>query len=432
MGIHTFERDTINQVKLHVLPTEKFKTYSITVCIGSPLSEELVTKNALIPFVLRRGTAKYPETQQFREQLEDLYGAGFGFEVTKRGDYQVLQMRMDMIHERFVQESHSLLKEAMSFIGETLTQPLVERNGFRKSYVDTEKRTLKKQLESVINDKIRYAAERCMEEMCEDEPYRLHPLGRLEDIDSINEVSLYENYQQWLNHAIIDIYVVGDTDLNEVKDAVQQSFTFKDRSEIPVYHSQNVNKSISNVKNITEELDVTQGKLNLGLRSGISYADDDFPAALMYNGILGGYPHSKLFINVREKASLAYYAASRFDGHKGFLTIQSGIEFENYSQALEIIQLQLDLLKKGEISDIEMQQTKAMIANQLREIQDSPYDLCAFDFNRIISGKERKLDDFIRDIHAIEKADIQKIAEKVELDTIYFLRNRKEAPVHAN
>lgn len=427
-----FARETLNNhIRLHVMPTTKFKTYAITVMIGTPLQENHTTKTALIPFVLRRGNQRYPQTSQFREKLEELYGAGFGFDVSKRGDYHMVQLRMDVIHERFVQGNQSLLGEAIAFLGETLSSPLVEGNGFRKKYVDTEKTTLQKRLESIINDKIRYAAERCIEEMCSDEPYRIHPLGRLEDISQINEQSLYEAYQHWLEQAMIDIYVVGDTSLNEVKQLTEQYFKLSSHRADRAYQTKLSNKNIKEIKRITEELDVTQGKLNLGLRSNTSYGDNEFPAALMYNGVLGGYPHSKLFVNVREKASLAYYAASRLDGHKGFLTIQSGIEFDHYEQALEIIQLQLEQMKNGQISELELQQTKAMICNQLREMADSPYEMSAFDFNRLISGKERQLQQFIEDIQAVQISDITAFAEQIQLDTIYFLRNKKEVSLHA-
>jgi predicted Zn-dependent peptidase len=124
-----------------------------------------------------------------------------------------------------------------------------------------------------------------------------------------------------------------------------------------------------------EKLDVGQGKLNMGLRAHVTYADDQYPAALMYNGVLGGFPHSKLFIHVREKESLAYYASSRLDGHKGILTLQSGIEIQNYEKAVAIILKQLEAMEQGDISEKELSQTRAMISNHLREIQDSAFEL---------------------------------------------------------
>lgn len=172
-------------------------------------------------------------------------------------------------------------------------------------------------------------------------------------------------------------------------------------------------------------MEVSQGKLNMGLRTSVTYADDQYAAALMYNGILGGYPHSKLFMNVREKASLAYYASSRYDGHKGIGTIQSGIEIQNYEKALEIIKMQLEDMRAGKITELEMSQTKAMIRNLLLEIDDSAFEMIAYDFNRQFSGKDRSRAELLQQVEAIRIEDVKAAAETFELDTIYFLKARR-------
>ncbi|MBE1446466.1 EF-P 5-aminopentanol modification-associated protein YfmF [Paenibacillus sp. OAS669] len=419
-----FERGTIRNIRVHVLPTEQFKTYALSVYIGTPLEEQSVTPTAFTPFVLRRGTQAYPETKQFRERLDDLYGAGFGFDIYKRGDYQMVQFRMDVIQDHYVSSPESLLKNGIQFLGESLTKPALENGRFVSKYVDSEKVTLQKRIEAIVNDKIKYAAERCIAEMCSQEPYRLHPLGSIEQLAGLSPESLYAYYQQWLRNSVIDIYVVGKTNLQEVLPLIEQSFAV-DRTQTGSYANKPGHRQVEQVKEVVERLDVNQGKLNMGLRAYTTYADSTYPTMLMYNGILGGYPHSKLFTNVREKASLAYYASSRLDGHKGILTIQSGIEIQNYEKAVSIIRQQLEAMAKGDISETELQQTKAMITGHLREMQDSAFELIAFDFNNILSGVERSVPSLIQDVLSVDKQDIQEVANQVKLDTIYFLRNRK-------
>nr|WP_243895988.1 pitrilysin family protein [Paenibacillus sp. F411] len=420
-----FEHGQVGGIRIHVLPTRRFKTFAISLYAGTSLSEETVTSTALTPFVLRRGTVSYPETRAFRERLEQLYGAGFGFDVYKRGDHQIVHFRMDTINDSFVQSEEGLLESSFAFLGEALSSPVLEQGVFRSSYVKTERDTVRKKLEAIINDKIRYAAERCVEVMCSDEPYRLHPLGQRSDLDSITPESLYAAYTQWLKNAVFDLYVVGDTDLSQVEELVAEHFQIN-RTEPSQYESSVVTTRSREPQTVVEKLDVNQGKLNLGLRSTITYRDEDYAAALMYNGILGGYPHSKLFVNVREKASLAYYASSRYDGHKGIATIQSGIEIPNYEKAVEIIKQQLQDLASGQITEMEMTQTKAMIRNVVKEMQDSAFEMIAYDFNRVISGKERTAQELLEQVESISVDDVQRAASSFQLDTIYFLKGQKE------
>ncbi|MGG4102792.1 pitrilysin family protein [Paenibacillus lautus] len=420
-----FEHGMAGGIRIHVLPTNRFKTFAISLYAGSPLAEETVTSTALTPFVLRRGTVSYPETRAFREQLEQLYGAGFGFDVYKRGDYQIVHFRMDTINDSFVKSPESLLRSSFAFLGEAFTQPVLENGAFRKSYVQTERDTVRKKLESIVNDKIRYAAERCIEVMCKNEPYRLHPLGERKDLDGITPEGLYESYQNWLNESVLDLYVVGDTSLDEVKKLVEEHFRLN-RTGSKDYVPSTTRTVASETQTVVEKLDINQGKLNMGLRSTITYGDDEYAAALMYNGILGSYPHSKLFVNVREKESLAYYASSRYDGHKGIATIQSGIEVQNFEKAVQIIRQQLDDMAKGAITDIEMTQTKAMIRNVIKEMQDSAFEMIAYDFNRTLSGRERTPDELLQQVEGITVDDVKQAAAAFSLDTIYFLKGQKE------
>lgn len=424
MTSEQFERGSIGRMRINVLPTKRFKTFALSLFVGIPLTESRVTPVALTPFVLRRGTSSYPETISFRERLDDLYGAGFGFDLYKRGDYQIVQLRLDVINDRFVSSQQPLLREAVAFLGEALTSPALENGRFRTRYVEAEKTTVAKRIEAIVNDKIRYAAERCVEEMCKDEPYRLLAIGRKEDLASVDADSLYRDYQDWLSNAVIDLYVSGDTSLQEVLPLAESAFKLPAGSP-QSYSPPELKAPRQEPQTIVERLDVAQGKLNLGLRTGISYGDSRYPSLLVYNGVLGAFPHSKLFVNVREKASLAYYASSRLDGHKGLLTIQSGIEIDNYEKALGIIREQLEAMKQGQFAAEDIERTKAMLSNQLREIQDSAYERISFDFNNVLSGAERTGESLLADVQAVTPDAIAEAARGVGLDTVYFLRDRK-------
>jgi predicted Zn-dependent peptidase len=420
-----FQRGVWGRLRLHVLPTKRFKTFALSLFAGVPLSETGVTPIALTPFVLRRGTESHPETLSFRERLDDLYGAGFGFDLYKRGDHQIVQFRLDIINDRFVSVTDSLLGEALSFLGEVLTKPALENGKFRGKYVEAEKTTVSKRIDAIINDKIRYASERCVEEMCKDEPFRLPALGRKDELAALNADTLYDAYRMWLQEASFDLYVAGDTSLEEVQSYVEKSFVLP-QGQPSGYSPPKLKGARSEVQTITERLDVGQGKLNMGLRVGATYGSEQYAALLVYNGLLGGFPHSKLFMNVREKASLAYYASSRLDGHKGILTLQSGIETLNYERAVKIIREQIEAMKAGDFAEEDLRRTQAMIVNQLRELQDSAFERISFDFSNVLSGVERSGDSFIAEIQAITPEMVKTVAQDVELDTIYFLRDRKE------
>ncbi len=424
MGELLFDTFSINKMNLHISKTDKFKTTTMMVQLEQDLQESTVTQTALIPFVLKRGCAKYPSTQQFRQYLDSLFGAVFHTDVIKKGEKQIIQIQIEIANEKYLSDSTPLLLKGVELLGEVITNPLVEGNGFSASYVKSEAELLKNKITSLIDDKIRYANQRVTEEMCKNEPYRLLSYGKLEELEDVDPTKLYSFYKQLLEQNPIDIYIIGDVDKQEVKMGVEKYFSVQ-RSTIRDLTFAPVQKESVTEETVIEKMDIGQGKLNIGCRTNTTLQDEDYEALLMYNGILGGFPHSKLFVNVREKASLAYYAVSRLESHKGILMLMSGVEIEKFDQAVDIMKQQIQLMKDGEISEKELTQTKATLTNQLLETKDNARTIIDFSYNGRLSGKKRSLEEMLHKINHMTMDEIVKIAQKIEIDTVYFLRDKE-------
>ncbi|MGM7720435.1 EF-P 5-aminopentanol modification-associated protein YfmF [Metabacillus sp. Hm71] len=409
----------VNGLSLHTVPTKKFKTNTIVLKMLAPLNKQDVTYRALLPYVLQRGTKSFPTSINLRQHLDTLYGATLYVDLAKKGENHIISFRMEIANEKFLTDSTPLLEKGMKLLAEILLEPVLDGNAFKEEIVAQEKRTLKQRIQSVYDDKMRYSNLRLVQEMCKDEPYALHVNGEIDDVEGISATSLYDYYQKAISSDKIDLYVVGDIDQQEVEGYVKKYFSFENNEKTV---SEAIAKKAIEENEVIEEQDVKQGKLNIGYRTNSTYRDDDYYALQIFNGIFGGFSHSKLFINVREKASLAYYAASRVESHKGLLMVMSGIEVENYQKAVTIIREQMAAMKKGGFSEQELEQTKAVIRNQLLETIDTPYGLVEIVYHNVIAQINRPFDDYLQGIEEVTKEDVVKLAEKVELDTIYFLK----------
>lgn len=405
--------------KLHIVPTAKYKTNTIVMKMKAPLTKETSTLRALFPYVLQSNTEKYPTTPLLRAYLDDLYGAGFYVDVTKKGEHHIISLTVDMVNEKFLSDSTPLLEKAFQLLSEVLFHPKTNGDAFDSATVDNEKRALKQRIQSIFDDKMRYASTRLVEEMCENEPYALDANGNLEDLEKITAASLYEYYQKALNEDEIDIYVVGDVSEEEVDRLGGQYITLIERQ--PAVSTRMAEKKIEDEKEVIEKQDVKQGKLNIGFRTNILYGDPEYFALQLFNGLFGGFSHSKLFINVREKASLAYYASSRLESHKGLLIVMSGIENKNYQQAVDIIKQQFALMQQGDFTEEELQQTKAVVKNQLLETIDVARGIIEILYHNVITNKNITLDEWLEKTDTITMEEVVAVAKKIQLDTIYFL-----------
>jgi predicted Zn-dependent peptidase len=404
--------------KLHIVKTAKFKTNTIVWKMKTPLTSENVTKRALLPYVLQSSSKAYETTSKLRSYLDELYGANLYVDVSKKGEYQVISFSLEIANEKFLSDPEPLLKKGMELIAEILVSPLAENEAFDKETVEKEKRTLKQRIQAVYDDKMRYSNFRLVQEMCKGEPYALHVNGEIDDIAQINEGNLYDYYKQAFAEDEMDLYIIGDVNEDEVQSTADELLQFEDRVPVKVetHHAGSIEE-----KTVKDKEDVKQGKLNIGYRTNVLYGDKDYYALQVFNGIFGGFSHSKLFLNVREKNSLAYYVASRLESHKGLMMVMSGIEFENFELAVKIIREQMEAMQAGDFTDQEVEQTKAVIENQMLETMDTARGMVEVLYHNVVSDQNVSLDDWLQGMSKTTKEEIVDVAKKVQLDTVYFL-----------
>ena len=392
------------------LQSNKFKTNLTALFITVPLTRENCTKNALLTSVLRRGN-KYLKTQEeISRKLEELYGAGLNCGVDKLGDYHVIKFYIETLENTYTLNNENLLQEGINLLLDIVFNPLVEKEAFNKTYVNQEKTNLKKIIESRKDNKALYAKERCLENMFIDGSYGLFKYGNVKDLEEINEINLYEYYKELINNCKIDLYISG----NNIDNITIPDIKSKALPKIENHHIVPTKPNI-----INEVQDVTQGKLIIGL----DVEDSKKEAVSMYNTILGGGANSKLFQNVREKASLAYSAGSTYIRRKNAILIQTGIEIENYNKTLEIIEKQLEEMKSGNISDAEFNSAKELILSSVELIDESKEDMITFYFDQNLFEENLNVSEYKEKIKNVTKEDVIKVAQKVKEDTIYFLTN---------
>ncbi|WP_223700164.1 EF-P 5-aminopentanol modification-associated protein YfmF [Sutcliffiella deserti] len=416
---------SLKGLNVHSVPTEKFKTNTLILKVLGPLSEEDVTLRALLPYVLQNGTKTHPQASQFRSYLDELYGASLAVDLSKKGESHIITFRLEIANEKFLKDSTPLLEKGIQLLSEVLLHPVTDNGAFEKTTVEKEKRALKQRIQSVYDDKMRYASQRLIEEMCAEEPYRLPANGLKEKIDEITGETLYQYYKEILATNNIHLYILGDIEEEKLEGIVKKHFTLNEQQHKGVPAIMPHPKLTDEPKEVVEEQDIKQGKLNIGYRTNVTFNDNLYYALQVYNGIFGGFSHSKLFINVREKESLAYYAASRVESHKGLLLVMSGIDFANYNKAVSIINQQIEAMKQGEYTEAEILQTKAVIKNQILETIDTARGLIEVLYNNEVAKVDKPVDAFLDGIEKVTKEDIQEVAKLIELDTIYFLTGKE-------
>ena len=413
-------------VTIHNITTNKFKTNLYAVFLALPLERENVTKNALITAILRRGTQNIQSQNLISQKLEEMYGASFDCGIEKTGDNHIMKFYLEAINEEFIPEKEELTKKCIDILFDIIFNPLVENNGFKLEYVESEKNNLKQIIESKIDNKRVYAFERCIEEMFKGEPYGLYKYGYVEDLEKITPQNLYEYYKKLINECKIDIFVSGTIDNKKVNELIENNEEIKKLKEREAKYVINTEKTkqrdSKETNTIEEHMQVGQGNLVIGL--DVNYKNENCRyIASVYNAILGGGSNSKLFQNVREKESLAYTAGSTFRRQKNVIFIRCGIEIANFEKALETIKMQLTDIQEGKFSDEDLNNSKELIIESIRGINSEQDTEITYYYGQELSDSFTTLNEYTEKINQVTTDEIKELANNIIIDTVYFLRD---------
>ena len=410
-------------VWLTALQTDKFKTGCLSSSLLTQLDRETAAENAVLPYVLRRGTASYGDMRAISARLDGLYGAAVEPRVRKLGEIHATGFLSDFPEDRYLPEGGEL-ESIVSLMGELWLSPNTRGGLFLPDYVDSERDKLLERIESLRNDRRSWALRQLIENMCAYEPYAVSALGGADEAENLHYVRLTKDYRARLASSPMEFFYCGSRGGEEVADLIRSAMLLLPRGDVDLELGTDVrmNAVEAEPRYFTGEMDVTQGNLAMGYRLGSCMLDPDEASVRVFNAVFGGCVTSKLFANVRERLSLCYYASSSVDLLKGIMTVSSGIDFDKYEPALNEINSQLDAVRSGDISEAELSGAKKAVANALRQIPDSPAGLEDFYLRQAIQGTDASPEDMAALVEDVTAGQVAEIARGVELDAVYFLR----------
>ncbi len=413
-------------IKLHTINTNNFKTNLYAIFLATPLKRENVTLDALLTAVLRRGTNNMTSQDVISKKLEEMYGASFDCGIEKTGDNHIFKFYLESINEEFLPEKEEIAQKCLEILFDIVFNPLIEGDKFKEEYVQGEKENIKQIIQSKIDNKSKYALDRCIEEMFKDQAYGLYKYGYVEDLEKITPQSLYEYYKKLINNCKIDIFCSGIIESKHIENIVQENELIKSanprKAEYVVNNETTEEVEIKQEKVVEDHMQVTQGKLVIGLTVNDTKEGSKYTASL-YNAILGGGANSKLFQNVREKESLAYTAGSNYVRQKNSIFIRCGIEIENYEKAMQTIKQQLEDIKNGEFDEKNIENSKNLIIESVKSIPSEQDTEITYYYGQELSSEFTTIDQYIEKIKWQSKKEIIDLASKVKVNTIYFLRD---------
>ena len=426
--METVRTELIPGVWLTALRSDKFKTGCLSINLLTQLKRETAAFNAVLPFVLRRGTRFHPDMQTIAAELDSLYGTGVEPIVRKIGEIQCIGFYASFPDHKYLPAGSEVFEKTANLSCEMLLAPNTRGGLFLPAYVESEKEKLLELIRSRVNEKRSYAHFRLLEQMCCYEDYAVSRFGTEDTAESIYYQKLTKYYHSLISASPVEIFYCGSMEASKVANILSDALSGMTRGEInyDIGTDIRMNAVEDKVRSFVDEMSVTQGKLVMGFRLGECMEEPDLAAIYVFNAVYGSGVTSKLFMNVREKLSLCYYASSLVDTHKGLMLVSSGVDFDKVDEAKSEILAQLEAVKSGDISDEELEAARRSVASDLLACLDSQGELEGFYLANTIDGLEFSPDELAALVCDVSREDVIKIASSVVLDAEYFLRGGGE------
>ena len=414
-------KELMEGVSLTYLPARKFKTGLLSAHFLTPLDRGSAAVRALLPAVLRRGTVGSPDMGAISARLDRLYGAELDYTVRKKGECQCVGFVGSFIDDAYALGGEKLLEPVAELLGEMILAPVTRSGRFLPDYVESERDNLADAIRSIRNDKRDWADLRLLQELCTGEAYGVSRLGDEKSVEKTSPQKLYAEYRRLVASAPMELFYCGSAELSRVEDALLNALSALPRQGVAPVPVTECHRPRQETRVVREGMDVTQGKLGMGF----SCTSDDESALLLGNLLFGGSSNSKLFLNVREKLSLCYYASSLYHRQKGLITVSSGVEFADFQPAYEEILSQLQDLRQGQLEPWELDAAKGVLRSAYAAMEDSQGRLENFWLGQAIEGRSDSPEDLSQEMEETSAERIFRAMETVKLDTVYYLE-RKE------
>lgn len=415
-------------VWLTCIQTRKFKTSCWALQLLTPLKKETAAMNALLPFVLDRGTARLADRESIKNELDELYGGQIEPSVAKKGDMQCIGFRGFFLDERFVPKGESLLNSAAQLMGELLLHPATRNGRLRQDYLNEEREEMRSRMEKRRADPEVYTDLRFVENMFSGSDYAIDAYGTFETLNRITPMRFFAQYQEILEHAPIELFYCGSASAEQMELVWREALMGLPRSQNRYLVATDSHRPpLEEVSIYREHAPFQKETMELGFRLGLGMSDMMFPAMLVVYAMFGGAPSAALQ-NDCEIKTLCTAITSRLYSLKGFLTVSCNGVAEQFSVLREKILHQVKRIQEEDFTREEFETAKQYVLQQISSVEDDPDRLYEQWLLDRAGGELFEVNRFYAQVQDVSESQVAAAAMEMILYGVCELSGRKDVP----
>lgn len=387
-----------NGIRLITCPIKSTEAVAILVLVGVGGRFEPKDKVGISHFLEHlffKGSKKYPSSYDLSCALDSL-GANYNAYTSEEetGFY--------------IQSSANDFEKSLDILSDMYLNPLFPENEVAKERgVILEEAKMRRDIPQL------HVQVLSQKQMFPDSPLGEDLVGDPETLQSISRNDLAGYFDKNYNGTATIVAICGNPKKFNWEKAVEQRFGTKPKGIKP--ESQIFAESSVKEQVVFEPKKVEQTHLILSTRL-FPKSDQRRYKALVLKTILGSGMSSRLFNEIREKRSLAYYIKSDIDWYQdtGLLTISAGVNSSKTEEAIKVIMSELKKIGSSKPKAQELERAKRQLRGNIALSLEGSLEIASYLAEETkYEEKIRQPEDIIKEIDKITPQDIKKIAQDI-------------------
>jgi predicted Zn-dependent peptidase len=404
---------------VHTIKTNRFKTTKIEAVFRMPVEKDKLAILSFLSEIMDQSSKKYPNRRAMAIKLENLYKAYYYAYASKVGNCLNFTFSIDFINPEYIDDKN-YLEDVISFLCETITKPNVSAEEFDNDLFSIVKNSVLIDIDSIEENAEKKSISNALTAMDKESVSSFEIMGTKEEVSKITPSKIYDCYKHLMNNAVIDFFVVGNTNMDNIIRLIKKYYVnHKIRSQkIDYYIDNKIRKKFFVTK---EESSFLQSQLVMIYNLDNLTKDEKEITFHLLNYILGsGGLTSKLYRYIREENNYCYKVASMYFKYDNLLCIASSLSIDNTEKAIKMVKKAVREMQKGIFTEDDIKDAKRNLLLSLNVNKNNPYAILSnYEFKYFLDNYD--IEEKIDLIDKITKEDIIKLANKIKENTIYIL-----------
>jgi len=383
--------------------TEKFKNNTVGLYFFWPLSKEKAAEVTVLSRMLSDRCVAFPTKQAMTANSDNFYALNTNFRTFTTGKALCMEVLLSALDDRFCQEGQ--WQGIFATVKEMIFRPLLNEEVFAEA-----KRNALQSIARRQEDFSTYCSSQAVKSAGANQPLGIDAEGEQEEVEALSLDDLKRVHQELLEDTFVVLLSTGWLSQDQLEGYAKEYLPFSDHNLLETAYC----FEKDDVTSITIDKKTTQAEITVLYNGPVNVKSPDYWALRVAAALLGQFPVSLLFREVREKRSLCYSIFSTTINFDGVLVISTATQKKNIAEVLSLIDQLVKQVANGDFDDSLLAIIKKMMSDIFSASLDRPSGMLNLGLNSVLTKTDVSPEAIVMQISKVDREAITSVFTRLK------------------